>query len=191
MFSERQQQIIEESISLIDRKGIQGFTIKNLSREVGISEPAIYRHFESKFDILRAILDSFELRVSENRKIFRENPKDPVVMLKMFSEMVFRILEENPALITVIFSEEIFLNENKLSEQVNKIQKMNEEVIMSVLSELHQNSKLPPDFDMDSFILMYFGSIRLLARKWKTSNYSFSLKERGNKLMLSLLKYLN
>ena len=49
MLSERQLQIIEESIKLIDNKGIQGFTIKNLSKEIGISEPGIYRHFESKF----------------------------------------------------------------------------------------------------------------------------------------------
>lgn len=191
MFSDRQQQILEESINLIDRKGIQGFTIKNLSKEVGISEPAIYRHFESKFDILKSILDSFKMRVFENQKIFKENNKGPVDKLKLFSEMIFKIFEENPALITVIFSEEIFLNETKLSDQVTKIQKMNEDVIVSLLNELHQNKKLPSDFDIDSFILVYFGSIRLLARKWRNLNYSFDLQQRGRKLMTFLLKILN
>ncbi|MCD4664213.1 MAG: TetR/AcrR family transcriptional regulator, partial [Bacteroidales bacterium] len=45
MLSDRQQQIIEESIKIIDEKGIQGLTIKNLSKAIGISEPGIYRHF--------------------------------------------------------------------------------------------------------------------------------------------------
>lgn len=190
MFSERQQQIIDESVSLIDRKGIQGFTIKNLSKEVGISEPAIYRHFESKFDILSAILDSFKLKVAENQKIFRENIREPEEKLRMFSGMVFRIFEENPALVTVIFSEEIFLNENKLSNQVNKIQSINEELINTVLDEMLRNNKLPSGFDSDSFILMYFGSIRLLARKWKNSGYSFNLRQKGDNLMNSLMKLL-
>ena len=52
MLTERQQEILDKSIEIISRKGIQGLTIKNLSKEIGISEPAIYRHFESKTDIL-------------------------------------------------------------------------------------------------------------------------------------------
>lgn len=191
MFSDRQKQILDESISLIDRKGIQGFTIKNLSKEVGISEPAIYRHFESKFDILKSILDEFKMRVAENQKILIGNNKSPVDKLKLFSEMIFKIFEENPALITVIFAEEIFLNETQLSDQVTKIQKMNEDMIASILNELHQSKKLPRDFDVDSFILMYFGSIRLLARKWRNSNYSFNLQHRGSKLIAYLLKFFN
>lgn len=191
MFSQRQQQILDESINLIDKKGIQGFTIKNLSKEVGISEPAIYRHFESKFDILCGILDSFKLKISENQKFLRDNHKDtdPVVKLKMFTDQVFSIFEENPSLITVIFSEEIFLNEHQLSDRVNSIQSLNEDLIRSVLRELPGKSQAA--FDIDSFILIYFGSIRLLARKWKISNYSFDLKKRGNKLMITLFKLLN
>ena len=60
MFSERQQQIIKVSVDLIAERGIQGFTIKNLSKELKISEPAIYRHFESKTAILITILDQFK-----------------------------------------------------------------------------------------------------------------------------------
>ncbi len=54
MLSERQIQIRDEATKLIASKGIQGFTIKNLSKAIGISEPGLYRHFESKVDILSA-----------------------------------------------------------------------------------------------------------------------------------------
>ncbi len=47
-FTVRQKQIIQESIQLIADKGIQGLTIKNISKSIGISEPAIYRHFDNK-----------------------------------------------------------------------------------------------------------------------------------------------
>ena len=59
MLTVRQQEIVEKSIRLISEKGIQGFTIKNLAKSVGISEPAIYRHFESKIEILITILNQF------------------------------------------------------------------------------------------------------------------------------------
>ena len=57
MLTERQQEIWDHAIALISEKGIQGLTMKNLSKRLGISEPAIYRHYENKIDILVSLLD--------------------------------------------------------------------------------------------------------------------------------------
>ena len=57
MLTDRQKEIIEVSLNLIAGKGIQGLTIKNISKEIGISEPAIYRHYENKIQILIALLE--------------------------------------------------------------------------------------------------------------------------------------
>lgn len=190
MLSHRQQQIIDESIKLIDSKGIQGFTIKNLSKEVGISEAGIYRHFESKFAILTAILDLYKNNLSENQKILLNNYDNPFAKLRLFSSQIFEIFVHNPALITVIFSEEIYQNEKQLSDQVNEIQALNEKLIISFLIELRENSKLPDHVNIDSFILMFFGSIRLLAKKWKISDYAFNLKDKGDELLTSLINSL-
>lgn len=187
MLSDRQQQIIDESIKLIDSRGIQGFTIKNLSKEVGISEPGIYRHFENKFAILSAILDSFKLNVFEHQAASLNKSNDPLDKLRVFADNIFDIFTQNPALITVIFSEEIYKNEKQLSYRINEIQVFNENLIASLLIELRQNKRLPGHVNIDSFILMFFGSIRLLAKKWKISDYSFNLKAKGHELVTSLL----
>ncbi len=68
--SSRQLQIIDASIHLISEGGIQELTMKNLSRELGISEPAIYRHFESKQKILITMLESFK---HQNKLINKSN----------------------------------------------------------------------------------------------------------------------
>ena len=53
--SARQEEIIDTAIKLIDAGGIQNLTMKNIARQMGFSEPAIYRHFESKLDLLLAM----------------------------------------------------------------------------------------------------------------------------------------
>ena len=190
MLTDRQLQILDESIKIIDSKGIQGFTIKNLSKEVGISEPAIYRHFESKYAILYTILDSFKDKIMENQEAFLRNTEDPFVKLRKFFTEIFEIFTINPALITVILSEEIYLNEKQLSNRINEIQRLNEMLIVSFLTELRRNNKLPNHINIDAFILMFFGSIRLLAKKWKLSGYSFNLKEKGDDLFTALINSL-
>ena len=190
MLSDRQQQIIDESIKLIDTRGIQGFTIKNLSKEVGISEPGIYRHFENKFAILVSILDSFKRNIFEQQMVLFSKSNDPEEKLRIFSNRIFEIFTQNPALITVIFSEEIYQNEKELSSRINEIQTYYENLVESFLIELRQDKKLPANVNIDSFILMFFGSIRLLAKKWKISDYSFDLRAKGNELVTSLINSL-
>ena len=186
MLSDRQQQIIEESIKLIDKKGIQGFTIKNLSKEIGISEPAIYRHFESKFEILSTILDSFKQSLIQNQKTFRDKNIDPLERLRTFFNKVFETFTDNPALASVIFSEEIFQNEKTLHEKVTNIQNLNEKIVRSILEEMQVKQEMSRFADVEIITLMLFGSIRLLVKKWKYSNHSFNLIEKGNKLFNTL-----
>ncbi|HPA73995.1 MAG TPA: helix-turn-helix domain-containing protein, partial [Spirochaetota bacterium] len=56
---ERKGEIIDAALRLIDKKGIQNLTTRNLAREVGITEPGLYRHFRNKEDILAGILGMF------------------------------------------------------------------------------------------------------------------------------------
>lgn len=187
MLTERQQQIITESIKLIDNKGIQGFTIKNLSKELGISEPGIYRHFDSKFAILSQILDSFKQNLLENQKAFTNNDTDPLTKLELFFNKLFSKFVENPALISVIFSEEIFQNESILSEKVNEIHTMNEQMVNSVLREFQNSKQISENLNIETFTLIFLGAVRLLVRKWKYSGHSFDLIKTGNELFHTLL----
>lgn len=188
MYSDRQQQILHASLLLIDKYGIQGFTIKNLAKEIGISEPAIYRHFESKVDILDAILDTFKFNIlSHHQKDENEKFGAGEIRLKLFFELVFAIFTENPTLVSVIFAEEIFQNEPRLSNKIAQIQEKNEQSIIAIIDQFPLGEKMSTT-PKDILALMLLGSVRLLVRKWKLSSYSFNLKEKGAELIDEILK---
>ncbi len=101
--SERQKEIIKASLELIAEKGIQGLTIKNLSKKIGIVESAIYRHYENKTHILIAILDSVnEHKISENE----QQNVDTLTRLEQNFKNHFQKFASIPALVSVVFSED-------------------------------------------------------------------------------------
>src|SRR4026207_2376280 len=51
-FSNTRQRIEEESIKLFAARGISETSVRDITRAVGISEGALYRHFESKEDLV-------------------------------------------------------------------------------------------------------------------------------------------
>ena len=190
IFTERQKEIIDVSIKIIAEKGIQQLTIKNISKSMGISEPAIYRHFNSKMDILLAILSNFK----ENNHIISTNilstqtssiDKIEFVLINHFKQFT-----TNPALAAVIFSEEIFQNDKRLAEQVNLIMQMNQKMIINILKNGQKNNVIRNDISKKQLSIIIMGTLRFLVTKWRLSKYSFDLKQEGADLWSSLKKIL-
>ena len=189
-FTKRQREIIESSIRLISDKGIQNLTIKNLANDMKISEPAIYRHFGSKMDILIAVLESFNEKTRKSLTSAAEGRSDSIARIKSIFTSHMEILTDNPSLASVIFSEEIFQNDKKLSEMVFFIMKGRMEVITDIIRKGQENRQIRSDIQPDELSLILLGSLRLIVTKWRLSNQSFDLKERGFVLLESLLKMI-
>lgn len=57
--SDTKERILEASLKLFSEKGIRETTIKDISKEVGITEGAIYRHFTTKEDIVKELFKRY------------------------------------------------------------------------------------------------------------------------------------
>ena len=190
MLSERQQQIIEASIQLIDEKGIQGLTIKNLSKAIGISEPGIYRHFESKTAIILSILDSFKemaIMLSGIMKTFEGTAIEKIRF--MFSKML-DLFSDNPSLVSVIFSEEIFKNEELLKLKITEVLNLHTSTIEQIITKGQEEVNVRKDIEVKILALIIMGSLRLLVKRWDLNNHNFNLNKEGGKLINGLDKIL-
>jgi AcrR family transcriptional regulator len=185
MKTERQIQIIESSMELIANKGIQGFTIKNLSKAIGISEPAIYRHFESKTDILITILNSFKEMSEMMSAMIVTHKGTAIEKIEILFSKMFEIFTKQPSIISVIFSEEIFKNEIVLKNKIIEIQNIQQMNIENIIEKGQVDSNVRDDIDKSSLALIFMGSLRLLVKRWDLNNHNFNIKSEGIKLINS------
>lgn len=61
--SERQREILERTLDLVQESGLANLTLKKVAERVGFSEPAIYRHFASKQELVLALVDLLRERL--------------------------------------------------------------------------------------------------------------------------------
>ena len=186
MLTERQTEIIDCSIEIIDKKGIQGLTIKNISKEIGISEPAIYRHFKSKTDIILAILDNFKIMaefLSEAMANFDDKAIEKISF--MFSKML-EMFSNQPSIVSVIFSEEIFKNEEALLEKIREILNLHQRTIEKIIQKGQEENNVRIDIEKNSLALIVMGALRLLVKRWDLNQHNFDLEKEGTKLLDSL-----
>jgi TetR/AcrR family fatty acid metabolism transcriptional regulator len=110
----RQKEIIAAALDIVAEQGIQRLTIKNLARAVKVSEPALYRHFRSKYDILISIIAWYKQFFIEMANKMSRSEQPAVDKIGSLYQEMFRSFVERPALSIVIFSEDLFRYDKKL-----------------------------------------------------------------------------
>ena len=55
---ERKAAIVDVAIKLFSEKGFRGTTTRELAASVGVSEPVLYQHFQTKSDLYSAIIET-------------------------------------------------------------------------------------------------------------------------------------
>ncbi len=186
MQTERQTQIMELALGLIAEKGIQGLTIKNLSKEIGISEPAIYRHFESKNGILLSILDNFKQMAAMMAGMIPSIEGSAFDKIEFMFSKIVQLFIEAPSYVSVIFSEEIFKNNPQLKNKIIEVLDQNEQTIENIISIGQKNGDVRTDIDSSNLALIVMGSLRFLVKQWDIKDNHENLKEEGNRLLNSL-----
>lgn len=173
--SERQKEITGAALSIISEKGIQELTTKNLSKRLKISEPALYRHFRNKIDILVTILSEYKITMEAIAEEVRQSDLEPMEKIGNFFRAVFTRFHETPSLTSVIFAEEIFRNEKKLSKAVLEIMRFAHIQVIALVEQGQKQKHIRADIPKEHMVYLLMGMHRLLVTRWRMSDFSFNL----------------
>ena len=190
VLTNRQKQIINASLQLIEENGIQNFTTNNLAKKLGVTEPAIYRHFKSKLEILLSTLNLFE---EDSKLMFEIISIEKVSNIEKARMAFIKRCEEfsnNPQFANIIFSEEIFRNEQVLSLKVLQIMMLHQNYFNELLNKAISLDEIRKDIPQEDLCIMIMGSLRLLVTRWRLSNYSFNLCQKANSVWNSICTLL-
>ena len=186
----RQRQIIEISLEIIRSGGIQKLTTKEISKQIGISEQAIYRHFESKLHILTAVIQYFD---SCFKELFAsiDMPDKPLDQIKKITSSHLEFFNDNPAIAAVIFSEEIFQNDDTLAAEVKQSLEKRLNHMTTLISAGQLSGEIKNEFAANNLAHMLLAIMRLLVTRWRLADFSYDLRMRGKEIIddfLNLIK---
>lgn len=184
--TKRQKEIIEKAIKLLAEKGISNLTIKNLSQEVGVSEPALYRHFENKLDIMRTILEFFKAETEDLVKEIKESDKSPIEKLYDFYLTHLETLYNKPSYTVAIFSEELFQGQEGLSQLITEIIDSNKETVKGFIRDAIKEGSMRDDLPLEHLAMIIMATLRLTIKRWFFSKEDYNLVNKGKNIYKTL-----
>ena len=166
--------IIESAKKLFADQGYQKTTVVDISRQAGLSEAALYDHFQGKEDLLLTIPDLWVSELIGNLKEQLFGIKGAINKLRKFLWWYLRRIEEAPLDAKIVY---LFLktNANFMKTDVYS----NVKTLYSYLIEIFEEgrtsgemkSDLNPYFARDIFI----GTMEHLVTRWLLKERSYSL----------------
>ncbi len=185
---ERQTMIIDEAIKIIHSGGYEALSIREIAKRVKISEPAIYRHFLNKEDIILGILN----RMLEFDELLNKNiaaAKSAKQKIRQFVLFHFEFLEKNPEMTSVLISEEMYNQSDILKKKLVFIIQKRKQLLKVILDNAKSSGELV-DVDNYELLSMILGTIRIIVMEWRLSNFSFQLTDRGKNILKILEKLI-
>jgi AcrR family transcriptional regulator len=132
----RRAEILAAAASLFAARGFHGVSIEDIGGAVGISGPALYRHFSGKDALLAEMLLDISSRLRESAVAVATTASGPGETLDALLHAQITFALEQPALITV-HDRELGNVPERERRQIRRLQRLYVEEWVTVLAELH------------------------------------------------------
>jgi AcrR family transcriptional regulator len=119
----RKQQIVETVLDLVAARGTEAVSVQLVADAIGVTQPAVFRHFPTKEAMWLAVMDWLEQRLVAIYSAADDSGEASLAVLsRMFLEHV-KLIQRYPALAKLVYSDHLRLQYPSLKERFGKIHK--------------------------------------------------------------------
>lgn len=185
--TERQLEIIAAAGKILSSSGVGGLTIKNLAQEMEFSESAIYRHFDSKEEIIVGMLGFLAENMDERLGKIISHQKNPSENLEAIFLNQFAFFAKNPHFVAAVFSEGLMEASQKINSAILRIMQVKMKHLLPVLMQGQQQGFFTNTITTEDLMHIIMGSFRLQMFKWRIANFQFDIERQGENMLHAIL----
>jgi len=136
------QQILDASLRLFSERGFARTTVRDIARQAGITDAAIYYHFQSKRELLEALVEERGLvtGLQSLERLGTDLPLEERVL--WMARGAINIMDENRDFLRLIIMEGLGAGEAAL-EQYHRLLDLWESALTTVLHRYEDKGQLP------------------------------------------------
>jgi AcrR family transcriptional regulator len=186
----RQEQIKQAVLDIIFTDGLKNLSTRNLAKRIGMSEGSIFRHFETKQDIILSIIkDVQDEFIGALRNIANAN-RDPEVRLNEFLCETVHYLIANKGITMLLFSEASHNNDDTLKKNLQLIFSNQKMLVSKIFIDGIASGKWDENVNVSNLAMIYMGVPISINIDLILSPNEFQSENFCNNIMQLLLKIL-
>lgn len=179
----RKAEIIDATLRLADKFGPDRLTTETIANAVGLTQPAIFRHFPKKQDLWEAVAARVGSMMEARWKKAQTGDTRATDRIRALIGAQLRLIQSTPAIPAILFSRELHTKNKGLRTAFFGLMSRFHRLIAGLVTQACAAGELRHDLDPDDAAFLIIGLVQGLAVRWSISDRNFNLVEEGNRLL--------
>jgi AcrR family transcriptional regulator len=160
----RREQIAEAALALVADQGVGALTARNVARAVGVTAPALYKHFPGgKADILASVLDLLDDVKAEGLRQALEEPGSALTKLRRCYDLHISVVERYRALPNLVLSDALWSDETHLRARLLANHQRHQSEVAGIIRQGQAAGEIRADIDADQIFVQFLGQFLTIA----------------------------
>ncbi|MFP5509993.1 MAG: TetR/AcrR family transcriptional regulator [Alphaproteobacteria bacterium] len=171
-----------EVLRLADEIGPDRLSTTDVARAVGLSQPAIFRHFPTKGALWLAVAETIAERLQSDWAAADAGASAPHARLKALIGAQVSAISETPALPSILFSRELQVDNPALRDVFRGLLGSFQELLVTAIRDLQAAGSLRRDVSPEDVAVLLTSLVQGVAIRWTLNARGFSLVQEGLRL---------
>ncbi|MEJ2613414.1 MAG: TetR/AcrR family transcriptional regulator [Ignavibacteriaceae bacterium] len=187
----RREQIKKAVLKIIAKEGLHNLSIRNLAKQVGITEGAIFRHFKSKRAIIISIMDDVKAELMSELRTIAKSSLPAEERLFKYLNCHIEYIVKNKGISILLFSEAAHFNYKVVRTRLRAILSEQESLITGIIKDGIDEKNFKRLNNIKDIIILYMSipialNVEMIFDKQDVTVENFS--ERMFNLIVEILK---
>lgn len=179
---DRKAQIVVEVLRLADEIGPDRLSTTDVARAIGLSQPAIFRHFPTKGALWLAVAEDIADRLQRDWAAAEGGASEPHARLKALIGAQLTAISATPALPSILFSRELQVDNQALRDVFRRLLGAFQGCLVAAIRDLQAAGDLRGDINAKDVAMLLTSLIQGVAIRWTLGARGFPLVEEGLRL---------
>ncbi len=186
----RKQQIVETVLELVAVRGTEVVSFQLIADRIGVSQPAVLRHFPTKEALWLAVMDWLEQRLVGIYAVAEEADEAALLVLSgMFLDHI-DLIERHPALAKLVFSDHLRLEFPSLQIRFGNIHKAYMARLSAILDRASSDGSVSESVNPKDAATMFLSLVQGLGFQFAIAGVQVRLQREAERLLALYLQVL-
>lgn len=186
--NERRAEIIATMLRLADELGPDRLTTQAVADAVGLTQPAIFRHFPTKQALWHAVAGAISDQLANAWADVLRSRTEPRERIEGLVLVQLRQIEAMPAIPAILFSRELQAENDALRETVLSLMTQLVANLAGELAEGQKTGAFRSDLVAEDGAYLLVSLVQGLAIRWSLGKRGFGLEAEGRRLLAMQLR---
>ena len=183
----RKESILITAVQVLDELGIQGMTTKEIAIREGVSEPAIYRHYKGKEDIILSILGEFSRFDEQLIETIKQQNMEPKRAIRFFCSSLAEYYQGYPEVTAIMFSLDAFRYSLQTYSKMEEIFTKRMGILLTWVECAIETNDFKIEGSSETIRDMIYGFLINGALVWKMNQCESDLKKNVMEMLSTIL----